>query len=325
MAIGREECEKDIDITEFFEIYIGDPYINIRAENLDTAGDALEQIIFASNGKIRTAIFLFYKSLLKAIKYKQDTSAFVDKDIVKQVLTDRAMAFYLNHLNNVQEFIKAVMEQCLIHKTFRFYLSKDFREDKLKFITHQAIERWEEPGIVQKLGIYEPEVKFIDIGGGISDLNNNYNFYELDYGYCIANNIPTHYRAAKKEPTGYLEEKEIAPSRSLMNSNWIKYAVRLDPCDINIITYKTSGQIIEIKDKNRGFGFIFCEGFTSTTNKIFFHNSGIKNYGKCLNWKSLCDMLRYEENIIIPCNCWLKPRNENPNQLEAYNIEIKIA
>ncbi len=172
----------------------GDPVRHKAEELFDISsagyGDALEQILYASDGNIRRLIQLFDLSL---------SMAFEDHGGEGKVLIEHTLASLKRQAHETEgfynplelEFLSSVAKACRNRSTYRFtfpYMSP---------ILNKYTSRSQEYNLL----------KVVEVGAGRRKTT-----YAFDYAYCVLHDIPTHYQK---------DSEKINRDRSLKDGRWI--------------------------------------------------------------------------------------------------------
>lgn len=207
--------EGDITIapSDIFEINMSEQY-----------GDALEQLINASNGNVRRFVQLLDTSLEVAYRDHKGTSE-TTIDHVYEALRQNAKEMIDQYSEPDRDFIANLAKACRNRSTYKFEFP--YRSGSLNKFTSKS----EEYNVL----------RVIQLGTGRKST-----VYAFDYNYCVANQIPTHYSHGSER---------IDRSRSLASGRWIPRIAHLSEeiLDHASITKKIDGEIEFVRDSS---GFI---------------------------------------------------------------------
>lgn len=226
--------------TYFYIIYNKDRKVQIgtvKAVDDREYGDALEQLVFGSNGIVRRFIRLAGDAMLEKTAKHKDSNRVGKFDIY-----DVMRSFGKELIERLPEDYRLVVDRiatyCLETRAFRFkapYNEKEilkyYDSTKQDNVLYSVLDphRW----------------------------GTNY-IFEFDYCFCIYRNIPTHC---------YLNSEDINRSRSLVNGKWLIMPKKISE---SVIKGKSRGTIKKFFPE-KGYGYV-----TYLTGKdLFFHKSAV--------------------------------------------------
>jgi cold shock CspA family protein len=221
--------QKEIDPDSIFHIKFKDkPYEyahRYKTDRCDRAcGDALEQLVFGSNGIVRRFIKLASDSMYKYMS-KPDKRGLVGKYDVFDAMRD----FGKELIERLQEHEQALIDRaayyCMQNNKFRFRASG---HEKLLEKLH---DRSKQDNILYP--ILDQDRK------GVTYI------FEFDYCYCLYRNIPTH---------RFYRGNYVNKERTLVNGHWL-----ISPADMPSSVITLEGKIegtIRKYNEQKGWGFI---------------------------------------------------------------------
>jgi cold shock CspA family protein len=237
----------DVDPTRFFKIQFVDnpedyPH-RVKRVDEEKYGDALEQLVFGSNGIVRRFIKLSGDSMIEALKKRRDTIIVTKYDVF-----DSMRSFGGELIERLQENERALVDRiayfCITEKGYRFRVPGNE-----KFI-YSLYDRTKQDNVIYPL---------LD-----QDRRGLNYIFDFDYCYCLYRNIPTHY---------FLNAEKVSLSRSVVNGKWIVKPIDIPKYIINLDA-KIEGKIIKY-EKTKGWGFI-----SYLPNKdLFFHRVNVSSLG----------------------------------------------
>lgn len=208
------------------EKYLKPDYLFDIGEEL--YGDAIEQIIYASNGNIRRLIQLLDTSLSIAYAEHKGESK-VSTNHAINALKKNSQSQEDQYSGPDREFLQKVVAVCKNRSTFRFqfpYMSP---------ILNKYTNRSQETNVIS----------ILEIGVGRKSTT-----YAFDYSFCVSHDIPTHYLKSSEK---------IDKSRSLLDGEWITRTTSIseDVIEQGKIPGKIEGSIDFISDDG---SMAFIEG-----------------------------------------------------------------
>jgi cold shock CspA family protein len=235
--------KKNIDPAKYFMLkYIKEPKkYSKRVKRVDHQkyGDALEQLVFGSNGVVRRLIKLAGDSMIEAIKKERQ-----ELIVTKYDVFDAMRIFGKELIERLQETERVLVDRvsyyCLSQKVFRFRV----------------------PGSEERFYSIYDRAKQDNLLNPILDQDRrglNY-IFEFDYCFCLYRNIPTHY---------FLNAEIVNKSRSVVNGKWIVSPTDIPSSIINLDA-KMEGTILKY-DPSKGWGFI---SYLPNQN-LFFHKVNV--------------------------------------------------
>lgn len=236
-------AKQDVDPKNFFHIEFSDSpaQYSRRIKRVDKQdyGDALEQLVFGSNGIVRRFIKLAGDSMFEVIKRKNS-----DFTVSKSDIFEAMKNFGKELIDRLQENERALLDLIAF------------------FCIQKNVFRYRVPGSEEVFYKLHDRTKQDNVLYPIPDqlASGSTNIFEFDYCYCLYRKIPTHF---------YLNAEKVSRSRSLVNGKWITTAADIPKNTINLDA-KLDG---EIKKYNHhgGWGFI-----SYLENKdLFFHRINV--------------------------------------------------
>lgn len=246
-----------------------------EGNDLNTCGDAIEQIVFGSRGIFRRIMSICSDAFkMVAQQYEQGIELVITKQIIVDVLSNYGKELYSKFTPIEQQELSTIAKVC--RKRTRSRFSYPYGTNYLR----KFLEK----------GIQDNIIYLLEEGRGRAP-----SIFEFDYAFCIYAQLPTHLLR-------HIER--TANSRSLTNGNFLIKRAKIDGEEL-VNTDKYYGRIEKVIE-SRGFGFIECSELSSE--KIFFHRTQIsdKNFKASLEKKEVEFKIRdgrkgkeaYEVNLL---------------------------
>ncbi len=206
--------EKKWNVNDFFDL---------SAEKSD--GDAIEQIIYASNGNMRRMMQLLDLTL-EAAYLENNQVTLINKKHATQALTKHANNSEAEYNQEELELLHSLVNVCKARGAYKF----NFPNTSLYKYTNRS----EEYNLIN----------VIQLGSG-----SRATIYGFDYSYSVSKDIPTH---------RMLDSEKVYHERSLSGGRWL---TRLATINDELITNaslpgKIEGSIVYLSNEQ---GFIKCE------------------------------------------------------------------
>ncbi|MFH0988858.1 MAG: cold shock domain-containing protein [bacterium] len=213
-----------------------------------TSGDALEQLILASQGIIRKFIVLAGHSLQEAARLfrtHKRTTAFVTKSVAMQSIAHYAADLYTQHTATDRELIDQIVFLCKQAQSFRFTC------DQGAVLLAPLVHRSRQDNVIKLTDIAEQSRRLT---------------YEFDYGFCILQKIPTH--------VNIHSDRAISDTRSYVDAKFMSKVATLSPDNL-----KAS---IPLKGKVSWFSPARSIGYIEHSvdaDRLFFHTTNVLDLG----------------------------------------------
>lgn len=185
--------------------------------------DALEQILFASDGSSRRLMRLVEKCIDQLLA-KANSSAPLSKDEVIEVISLYSSGLTSSMTATEISLAASIAKACIKRTTFRFQVP----------LLSQAVKNLHSAR--EELNI----ISVVELGSGTRG-----NTYEFNYPYCLERGIPTHHQK---------ESLRICSTRDSVNGVWIDKVTKLRREDLDFFDAcdRLDGEITSVSDDNWG-------------------------------------------------------------------------
>lgn len=207
-------------------------------------GSALEQLCYASGGVLRRLFTLTSKAMLMASR-DEAGSPFVGRTLVFKCLGAFGAELVNRHSMSERNQVASIADACRRADTYRFRSEIDPQSLLKPFLSK-----------TQQDSILSVAEHARGPSGTV---------YEFDYGYCIANDLPTHRHRGSRNP---------CRARTGGHAEWID-----DVADLTDEVLRLSGLtrgLIARFFPDKGFGFIW---FDPQQEDVFFHVEDVIDFG----------------------------------------------
>lgn len=185
--------------------------------------DALEQILFASDGSSRRLMRLIEKCIDQLLA-KTSTNTPLSKEDVIEVISLYSSGLTSSMTATEISLATSIAKACIKRGTFRFQVP----------LLSQAVKNLHSAR--EELNI----ISVVELGSGTRG-----NTYEFNYPYCLERGIPTHHQK---------DSLRICSTRDSVNGAWIDKVTKLRREDLDFFDAcdRLDGEIVSVSDDNWG-------------------------------------------------------------------------
>ena len=223
-------------------------------EITDDSNDALEQIVYASDGSSRRFVALLDKLLMLGIREDRESAARMDKDVVFELIKEYSNNLFKSYQTSDQQLALLISKACKKQGTFRFIFPN------MGATLNSLFAGREETNIL----------KLVEVGSG-----RRGHTFEFTYPFCLLEEIPTH--TLKKTRT-------ICQSRDSKSGEWISKTTKIQNAELDEVNQvvKKTGVVSEKCDelilvKGEDGNDYYCNDYFDSIevgNEITFQNTG---------------------------------------------------